>query len=553
MKDWSIKDKLLKSYLLVAVASALVGIIGIIGLSRLDRADTQMYEEYVTAIKAMAITREAFQKEQTELRNLVLAAGNADQISIIDKRIEENMETISKGMVEYIGTITEPEREQDFYNAKAVYEKEYSAAREKVIATAESRGNANQIKSEIEDMKSVVETVGAGLAVTAENNAQWAEEMAKSNTRLFITISIILAAVMIAAIVIAIRLGLYLTSLIAVPLNKVSAASKELSKGNVHIELDIDSKDEIGELAHAFQVMAEGIKKQANILSVISSGDYTAKIPVRSERDIMNKAINIVVDNGRKMLEEIQDTAGQVASGSTQLSEASQRLATGSSEQATAISDINQNIDEIRSMSDENTIAAGETMTGVNRSQQFMLTCMDEMEQMLKAMKDIEDKSDSISKAIKVIDEIVAQTNILSVNTVIEAARAGEHGKGFAIVANEVKSLAGKSAEAASEIAVLVESSNRSVQQGNDIVKRVNSSLRETEEISVQNIKRIEQLLEASQNQSQSIHDVAEAVNQLSIVVETNAAVAEETAGSSEEMSAQSMLLEKIVGRFKLV
>lgn len=98
-----------------------------------------------------------------------------------------------------------------------------------------------------------------------------------------------------------------------------------------------------------------------------------------------------------------------------------------------------------------------------------------------------------------------------------------------------------------------MESSNRSVQQGNDIVKRVNSSLRETEEISVQNIKRIEQLLEASQNQSQSIHDVAEAVNQLSIVVETNAAVAEETAGSSEEMSAQSMLLEKIVGRFKLV
>jgi methyl-accepting chemotaxis protein len=167
-------------------------------------------------------------------------------------------------------------------------------------------------------------------------------------------------------------------------------------------------------------------------------------------------------------------------------------------------------------------------------------------------MQDIDEKSQRIANVIKVIDDIAFQTNILALNAAVEAARAGQHGKGFAVVSDEVRNLASKSAGAAKETAALIESSLHSVADGNTIVTKVSDSLQSVGAISDKNAASIEHLYEGSTQQSTSMAEINTAITQLSSVVQANSATAEETAASSEEMSAQSAVLNEIVSRFKL-
>ncbi len=248
-----------------------------------------------------------------------------------------------------------------------------------------------------------------------------------------------------------------------------------------------------------------------------------------------------------KINNNLRDGAEQVASASEQLSAASQQLAEGSSEQASSLEETSATLDESNSMlqqTADNTAKATEIAQVAAKASD---KGSQEMKEMMASMKQIKDSSGELSKIIKVIDDIAFQTNLLSLNAAVEAARAGEAGAGFAVVAEEVRNLAQRSAKAAQDTTEIIEKNVQLSESGVNVAQKVQEALQEINTQSNELSKLIDQINSASREQTQGISQINQAVNQMEQVTQQNAANAEETASSSEEMSAQAESLNDIV------
>jgi len=254
----------------------------------------------------------------------------------------------------------------------------------------------------------------------------------------------------------------------------------------------------------------------------------------------ITKSINRIVNS-------LKTGAEQVFQASEQLSFASQSLAEGSSEQAAAIEETSSTLDETSSMVQQNTENTKQASVLSNSAKESADKGNKEMEEMMKAMREIKASSSEISKIIKVIDDIAFQTNILALNAAVEAAGAGEAGMGFAVVAEEVRNLAQRSAQAAKDTADMIETSISRADRGAEIAEKVAHSLDEIRNQSKKVNEIMNEITTASQEQAQGIFQINKAVNQMEQVTQSIASGAEESASSSEELSAQAESLMEIV------
>ena len=175
-----------------------------------------------------------------------------------------------------------------------------------------------------------------------------------------------------------------------------------------------------------------------------------------------------------------------------------------------------------------------------------------QMHEMTEAVKEINQASHSISKVIKVIDDIAFQTNILALNAAVEAARAGQHGKGFAVVAEEVRNLAAKSAEAAKDTGGLIANSMEKAEFGAGIASDTALSLEEIVSGINESAQLVNEIAKSSEDQSLGIEQINSGIDQVAKVTQQNSATAEESAAASRQMSDQSSTLEGLIARFRL-
>ena len=355
------------------------------------------------------------------------------------------------------------------------------------------------------------------------------------------------------------------------PLKTIALAMDEMRAGNYDLA-DIDRRiRENGHDANAenyrgvFYDIVSGFDSTISVISsyihditedlaAISSGNLTTNITKEFVGDFaaIKDSLNNISVTLSKTMSEITSASEQVLSGAKQISISAQELANGAQEQASSVEELNATIDTINHQTQQN----AESASTANELSQISTTNAKEgnesMQEMLLAMEQINESSNDISKIIKVIDGISFQTNLLALNAAVEAARAGEHGKGFSVVAEEVRSLAGRSQESASETTGLIETSINRVESGSKIAESTSQSL----DMIVKNASEVSELISnisiSSREQAEAISQVTEGLAQISQVTQSNSAVSEETAAASQELNSQAELLKELVAYFKV-
>ncbi|MFP3155194.1 methyl-accepting chemotaxis protein [Lachnospiraceae bacterium ZAX-1] len=341
--------------------------------------------------------------------------------------------------------------------------------------------------------------------------------------------------------------------LVVLPIKTIAQASQKISNGitDVHITDNFNGL-ELKSLVNDFNHMIEGIRKQSDILETIAGGDYTKNIDLRSDGDILNQSINDVVDDLNVAFSKVGRITSDVKDRSVLISASSTNLSKVVFEQAATVQEISAAVDSISQQTADNTAMAKETAKLSTTIMQNAEKGNSQMQEMTDAIHEINAASQSISKVIKVIDDIAFQTNILSLNAAIEASRAGEAGKGFAVVADEVRNLAGKCAVAASETGILIKNSMEKAEMGVKIAMETAVSLGGIISTMNESTTMVSHIAESSVEQGVAIEQINLAVGQIADGIQQTSGTSQENAAHSEELDSLAKELDGQINKFQL-
>ncbi len=330
---------------------------------------------------------------------------------------------------------------------------------------------------------------------------------------------------------------------------------KELTAEGIY-----EKDDEIGLLMKSLNAMTV---RMENIMSDIKEklgkmgdGDFSFQndqtdVYVGAYSDILTN-LDTIESKLNTTISEIRDSSDMINTSASQVSAGAQALAQGSTEQASSIEELSTTMTGITTKIQE-TNSKTEEAAEIGRSANEAVQLSNEkMEKLSDAMKDITNKADEIAKIITTIDDIAFQTNILALNASIEAARAGQAGKGFAVVADEVGNLASKSAKSAQSIAGLIQETIEAVNNGAELTTDTANALKEVEENTVKIGTLMHEIADASAEQAKGVSDVSTGIDQISAVVQTNSATAEESAAASQQLSDEADSMFGLVKGFVL-
>lgn len=345
------------------------------------------------------------------------------------------------------------------------------------------------------------------------------------------------------------------------PLEMLNDTAQQLAEGNLQVELNVESDDEIGELADSIGKTVTRLKEYINyideiayVLGRMADGKLVNELKYSYDgefRKVKDALVNIS-ESMIDVMQNINGSAQQVGAGSDELAKAAQSLAEGAESQSVAVEELLATAVAVAEQVEENKNDAEMSAIHTNEVTAMMEVSQQQIDRMRGAMNNIQEASNKVVGIIKTIEDIADQTNLLSLNASIEAARAGEVGRGFAVVAGEIGNLANESARAVNTTRDLINVSLEEIRKGNALVDDVVNSLSQAVEKVEEVNGMIQKTAENAVMQMESMNQIKHGVQEMSQGIQDNSAMAEETSATSEELAAQVITLNELVGKFEL-
>jgi methyl-accepting chemotaxis protein len=493
-----IGSKLILSFVLVAAFSAAIGYVAITRLTLLEKSGTAMYELNAVPLADLIEVSTLYQRQRVNLRELLIdktaedRTKHAELIKEMDLKVDEVLKKVAEASKSAEVQKQVNETQAAIINFDPVWKKIISLALEQkhdesfaVLRDPGSFQLAAAVDSQIQK-----------LADMKTEDAKSKNEANGITAAAAIRLTVIFVA---AGVLLAVGLGIFIARIISVPLRKGVDFTTAVANGDLTRKLELDRKDEIGELADA---------------------------------------MNSMVDKLKEIVTEVIGGADNVASGSTELSSTAESMSQGASEQAAAAEEASSSMEQMSSNIRQNADNAIQTEKIAMKSATDAKEGGSAVLQTVTAMKEIAGK-------INIIEEIARQTNLLALNAAIEAARAGEHGKGFAVVASEVRKLAERSQHAAAEISHLSSTSVEVAERAGAMLTKMVPDIQKTAEL-------VQEISASCKEQDTGAEQINKAMQQLDQVIQQNASASEEMASTSEELSGQAEQLQVAIGFFNI-
>ena len=558
----SIENKLTRAFIKIAAIAAGAAAVGLIALIIISIRYAYALENFGFAQGDIGKAMFDFADVRSALR-AAIGYDDADAIESVLKAHQEMKIAFELDFAEVEKTIVSEDGRRTYDEIEEMLPTYWTLEEEILsIGATTDRALCKQAQDmALGELKIIYENINQKLQSLLDVKVEEGHKLSDTLKAVCWILGVVMAGAIAITMLLATKIGKNIAVKIVTPLQALGKRLKTFSEGDLTSPFPkIETGDEVEYMERDATEMASNlntiIHDIGQVLGEMAEGNYTVTSKARSK---YAGDFQKVFESMRGLREQMRDTllaigeaSGHVSSGSGDLAKASQSLAEGATEQAGAVQELQATISDITATMEKSAESAD---TSYVKAQQYADEAdhsREEMNHMITAMERINEASTRIGNIISEIESIAAQTNLLSLNASIEAARAGESGLGFAVVADQIRELANQSAKAAIDTRELIEGSVREVSEGNRSAERAARAIESV-------VDGIKQIAEFSKNLKVMVEDQTEAmqqaeigVNQISEVVQVNAATAQESSATSQELSAQATILDELVGSFVL-
>jgi methyl-accepting chemotaxis protein len=537
--DLKLRTKLISAFFLVALVAAVIGFVGIEQIRQMSTADALMYDAMTVPIAQLGDVQGNVQGVAATVYSLLLSTNPADDQKLADK-VDQLNAKIDGDLAAFEKTIIAQsirDAFKEFVTCRSEYLPKLRRINELAMANRKQEAYA-YAKAEAAPLR---QKMAAALGKLVELKEGRAKETKESNAQLASEATTTSLVVLGIGIVLALGLGIFLSRAIGNPVRVLANQAEVIASGDLTVQVEQNSSDEIGQLAGSFRRMVESLRETIGQVGEASSAVASASSEISSSTEQMAAGA-----------QEQTSQAGEVASAVEEMT----KTIVENSKNASSTADTAK---EAKEAAEQGGTVVEETVTGMKRIAEVV-------KQSAETVQELGRSSDQIGEIIGVIDDIADQTNLLALNAAIEAARAGEQGRGFAVVADEVRKLAERTSKATKEIAGMIrkiqgetkgavtsmEEGTKQVDEGIKLADKAGSSLHVIVGISQKVTDMVAQIAAASEEQSSASEQISKNVEAISSVTGETAQGVQQIARAAEDLNRLTENLQQIVSRFKL-